>query len=314
VHALLSCSEHAAKVGNHEIRGANVIFAASASLANDVVAPTSGEIPNAPLQAQTEPTAASAAGVGPIRVPLMVLVDFLGCRLLATSRLPVSRDTLVFGTDDAGGVFASEIPKPLHRGPSSATAAAVIGQMAKSMNLAEHFVADMRGALTAVSTCADLEGHRGRDGRLYVLDTARLMPAEAPKDESGAVRWPKVKAPHLVYQLRPKVVLQHPQPLSSDAWSRFGAHDASSHNAAVSAATQHLLGEVLPAFARGLLDRPPYARTSKSGDHVEDDDLVPRILHEAGINLRFVRWCCGSRQIEHSKGVYSCARVSMIPI
>jgi hypothetical protein len=166
--------------------------------------------------------------------------------------------------------------------------------MARSMNLAEHLVADRRGLLTAVSTCADLEGHRGRDGQLYVLDTARLMPAEAPVDESGALRWPKVKAAHLVYQLRPKMVLQHSQPLSSDAWSRFGAHDAAAHNAAVVAATQHLLDVVVPAFARGLLDRPPFVRSSKSSDHAEDDDLVPRLLHEAGINLRwFEAWTCG---------------------
>ena len=225
--------EHAAKVGNHEIRGANVIFAASASLANDSSAFTSDA-----LEATTPGASlltSSSRGIGPIRVPLMVLVDFLGCRLLATSRLPVSTDTLVFGTDDAGGSFADD-------SGVGTKAATVIGQMARAMNLAEHMVADQRGLLTAVSTCADLEGHRGRDGRLYVLDTARLMPAEAPTDDEGGPRWPKVKAAHLVYQLRPKIVLQHSQPLSSDAWSRFGAHDAAKHNTAVvSRALKHLV-------------------------------------------------------------------------
>lgn len=189
-----------------------------------------------------------------------------------------------------------------------------------------------------VDTCVDLEGHCGSDGRLYCLDTARLMPAESPwdiviasassedlaadgssaaKKEEKVPRWPTVKASHLVYQLRPKVVLQHSCSLSADAFSRFGAHDAERHNSEVTDATTHLLEEVIPAFAVSLLERHPFGRSnthilaSKVADSVpvpesnntassvginnrrqnrsddpNDDDLVPRYMHEAGINLR----------------------------
>jgi len=175
-----------------------------------------------------------------------------------------------------------------------------------------------------------LSGHVGSDGRLYVLDTARVMPAEAPfaleadsdDDPSDAasssasrdgaakpLRWPSAaKCAHLIYQLRPKVVLQHPTALSSDAWSRFGAHDAAILNADVAAATAHLLRVVVPAFARSLCDRNPFASRQRSSDgggaghgleaagvagtasggRAVEDDVVPRLLHEAGINLRYM--------------------------
>jgi len=282
--------EQAQKVGNHEIRGANIIFSASQSLAKD-----------------------SGSENGEIRVPLMVLIDFLGCRLVATSKLPISPSTLMFGSDDAGSTIERRKVE-----------SSVMKRIATSLNLKPHLVADATGSLVPVDTCADLEGHLGFDGRLYCLDTARLMPAEAPWDvwkktseddfESAAgkkkLRWPTVKASHLVYQLRPKIVLQHPRPLSSDAFSRFGAHDADQHNREVEDATVYLLEEVIPAFAASLVDRHPFgmSRTHRlvskvsgpslvsdgsnrrlaQSDDPNDDDLIPRYMHEFGINLRYM--------------------------
>jgi hypothetical protein len=175
-----------------------------------------------------------------------------------------------------------------------------------------------------VDACADLEGHVGTDGRLYVLDTARVMPAEAPYDddhddqhdgEEGdggdasprhprhprlkravvrTLRWPAAaKCAHLIYQLRPKVVLQHACALSSDAWSNFGAHDAAELNADVASATRHLVTVLVPAFAESLCDRHPAvgrknAVGDEKGEPKREDDAVPRLLHEAGINLRYM--------------------------
>jgi len=149
--------EHAAKIGNHELRGANVIFSSSAALARRL-ASSSDEQP-APSSAAPRGNSGGGGsgpgggsgggdhggGVGPIRVPLMVLVDFLGCRLLATAKLPVSPATLVFGTDDAGRTIARQGGNCEFRGEGSATgdgggAAALMAAVAASMNLRPHQV------------------------------------------------------------------------------------------------------------------------------------------------------------------------------
>jgi hypothetical protein len=42
-----------------------------------------------------------------LNVPLMAVIDYRGFRLLAVSILPISKDTLVYGSSDAGdGVFS----------------------------------------------------------------------------------------------------------------------------------------------------------------------------------------------------------------
>ena len=110
---------------------------------------------------------------------------------------------------------------------------------------------DRNDHLVEMSVCADMEGHVGTDGRYYVLDCARLMPPEAPylrPHEAEALpareidanrslrsqqRWRRVPMPHLVHQLRPKVVTMSTQRLSSDGFSNFGRHLASTHNAEV---------------------------------------------------------------------------------
>ena len=57
---------------------------------------------------------------------------------------------------------------------------------------------------------------------------------------------------HLFNCLRPEFVRDWPVPLSSDAFTRFGLHDAAKHNAEVRAATKSLQLVHLPAFS-GLL-------------------------------------------------------------
>lgn len=43
-----------------------------------------------------------AAGIEEINTPLVCLLDYRGFRLVAMSLLPIGRDTLVYGSDDAG--------------------------------------------------------------------------------------------------------------------------------------------------------------------------------------------------------------------
>tara|TARA_R110002050_G_scaffold291534_1_gene446074 strand:- start:51 stop:410 length:360 start_codon:yes stop_codon:yes gene_type:complete len=37
-----------------------------------------------------------------VRIPMLVLVDYLGYRLIAESFLPIDRSTIIYGTEDAG--------------------------------------------------------------------------------------------------------------------------------------------------------------------------------------------------------------------
>lgn len=54
---------------------------------------------------------------------------------------------------------------------------------------------------------------------------------------------------HLFHCLRPELVRDWPVPLSSDAFTRFGRHDAETHNAEVLAATRALQQTRLPALS-----------------------------------------------------------------
>ena len=51
-------------------------------------------------------------------------------------------------------------------------------EAATILNLKGHYVGSERSHL--MYACGDIEVHHGGDGRLYVLDCARLMPPEAP--------------------------------------------------------------------------------------------------------------------------------------
>lgn len=84
-----------------------------------------------------------------------------------------------------------------------------------------------------------------------------------------------LKGGFLFRLLRPELVKNNPVPLSSDAFTYFGHHDAEIHNAEVAEATQHLFDTIIPEFALSL-----------EGRSLTGFDLVEE-LHRAGINCRF---------------------------
>jgi len=131
--------EHAAKIGNHELRNANVIFSSSMSLASS----------------WSNNNNSNSNNVGPVRVPLMVMVDFLGSRSLATAKLPISPDTLVFGSDDAGeNIRREDVLLPAFERPPYD----LMRSISMSLNLKPHLVSDQQGTLVQIDSCADLEG------------------------------------------------------------------------------------------------------------------------------------------------------------
>ena len=60
---------------------------------------------------------------------------------------------------------------------------------------------------------------------------------------------------HLFSLLRPELVESNPVPLSSDAFTGFGWHDAAVHNREVGDATDRMMGPVIDRFTRELQSR-----------------------------------------------------------
>lgn len=125
--------------------------------------------------------------------PVQLLIDVQGFRLSATPLLPIGHaGSLVYGSDDAAvrvhvrgsAAVALALPahtdllchrigvcvnRPTYQQVKDAAFNGLMAQLATKLNLAAHVVGS--GAeQTLVHTCADLEGHRGTDGRYYVVD------------------------------------------------------------------------------------------------------------------------------------------------
>lgn len=99
-----------------------------------------------------------------LALPMMALVDVFGFRIVAIALCPLDSSTLIHGSADAGQTILS-----------NDEAAEKFRMVASSLNLKEH---QIRGS--TLQLAVDVEGHAGRDGRLYVIDLSRIMPPQAP--------------------------------------------------------------------------------------------------------------------------------------
>ena len=105
-------------------------------------------------------------GSGGVSVSLQTLVDYGGFRLQAMQMLPIGQGSLIIGSGDA----CETLPQ------ADEKACAQFSIVADKMGLAEHSIRVKVGGKwerVRLHFGADVEGHRGKDGRLYVLDTAR---------------------------------------------------------------------------------------------------------------------------------------------
>jgi hypothetical protein len=134
--------------------------------------------------------------------PMLAVIDYMGFRCLAISLLPISKDTLKYGSD-SGGRIAMNTDEKLN---------ALMKQAGEKLNLAEHVVGK---SMASISGPGDIEGHLGYDGRYYVLDFGRVYPCEAPPPNSS-------RSGDVFYKLlRPELVRTAPTPLCSDAFTGF---------------------------------------------------------------------------------------------
>eukprot|EP00012_Vannella_robusta_P006108 CAMPEP_0206200834 /NCGR_PEP_ID=MMETSP0166-20121206/11140_1 /ASSEMBLY_ACC=CAM_ASM_000260 /TAXON_ID=95228 /ORGANISM="Vannella robusta, Strain DIVA3 518/3/11/1/6" /LENGTH=753 /DNA_ID=CAMNT_0053619297 /DNA_START=317 /DNA_END=2574 /DNA_ORIENTATION=- len=224
---LYGSDEHAMKVACHELKGHTALV--------------------------------SCGMVHGLKLGLMTVIDYQGSRLTAVSVLPISRDTLVYGSSDAGRVVCSSLEAMND----------IMRQCGKVLNLKGHLAGVGEEKKFIYGPC-DLEGHLGHDGRLYAIDLARLFPPETPKES--------IRGGFLYRLLRPELVRQFHKPLSSDAFTMFGAHDSDKHDAEVRQATEFLHSHVVPEFASSL---------ANEDHHISIDDILVK-MHRAGINIRFL--------------------------
>ncbi|KAL6049131.1 Histidine kinase A, variant 2 [Balamuthia mandrillaris] len=197
-----------------------------------------------------------------LHFPLLALIDYRGFRLIATSALPISEDTIVYGSCDGGQTVHSDMFEMNTK----------MEKIAKILNLKGH-ITGLGDIQKWIYGPCDIEGHRPNDGMLYVVDTARLWPPQTP-DRS-------VKGSFLFNLLRGEYVSKHPIPLSSDAFTMFGEHDAEIHNREVIQATEQLLNVVIPEFAAWLQSHYCHSTAFPLSPSRLIEDL-----HRTGINIR----------------------------
>ena len=110
---------------------------------------------------------------------------------------------IIYGSRDAGiNVFASD--QQFNEKMKLAAA---------KLNLKAHQVSNV-----LLHSAADIEGHKGVDGRYYLLDFQRVFPPQNPCEGDA-------KKTILYNLLRPEFVANWKKPLSSDALSAFGKHN-----------------------------------------------------------------------------------------
>eukprot|EP01103_Thecamoeba_quadrilineata_P005102 TRINITY_DN14950_c0_g1_i1.p1 TRINITY_DN14950_c0_g1~~TRINITY_DN14950_c0_g1_i1.p1 ORF type:complete len:1069 (+),score=222.14 TRINITY_DN14950_c0_g1_i1:25-3231(+) len=191
---------------------------------------------------------------------LMSLIDFRGFRLIATSKLPISQDTIVYGSCVGGNEVHADLPEMNE----------IMERCGRILNLKGHMAGIGRDKKFMYGPC-DLEGHLGHDGKLYALDAARMLPPETPNR--------RLQGSFLYRLLRPEFVSRYHTALSSDAFTKFGEHLSEVHDREVLEANQCLLEKSVPDFAR-MIASLDFNSTA------HDISWLLEELHRSGINIR----------------------------
>jgi hypothetical protein len=197
-----------------------------------------------------------ASGSG-LRAPLMCIVDWKGHRLTAQVVLSLDRDSLVYGSADGGRTIYS-----------SPEADPMLQSLSDSMCLAQHEVErrDGSGVRVPLYTAVDVEVHRGKNGKFYTLDLARLCPPQMPASvDEGRYIFSRV--------FRPEFLAKYEGArLSGDALSLFGMVNGAFHAQNIRLATNYLQEVLIP----------------RSANYLSVHQSISAQLHSWGVNLRYL--------------------------
>jgi hypothetical protein len=225
-----------------------------------------------------------------LRFPLMAVIDYCGFRASAQSILPIGPDTLVYGSPNGGETLIQ----------LDAELAAAIESAASRLRLAPFDISRGPDAPPMrFFTAVDLEGHRGRDGAMYIVDCARSFPPDLPSTGFRASR--------LVRLLRGLYVRTYSEPLCCEGFSPLPVIDIALHNRTLVGAVEHLRKVVAPRLAMqlerhsGLPERFEAAalalRAASLGAPLHDllravaaaqHGEVCAVLRREGINMRYL--------------------------
>ncbi|PRP79299.1 ABC transporter B family member 11-like [Planoprotostelium fungivorum] len=221
------------------------------------------------------------SGIPELRVPLMAYIDYRGWRLQAISLLPVGSNTLVYGSADGGRTMKTEIPE----------LNSYMARAAQVMNIKAHRVGP-DNSTHVLHSCTDIEGHKGKDGRFYLLDFARVAPCQPPS----------ARGENLYNLFRFEFIRNYNRPISSDVFSNMGRHDSREHNEEAMNAQSFLLTTVIPDVCKEIKEE-------------DDIEKILSLLHRNGINYRFLGHVRGHVTSEKTKEeiLYECmSRVAKI--
>lgn len=199
--------------------------------------------------------------------PLVVVVDYKGYRLVASSILPIGPQSIRYGSNNGGrSIYMSD-----------RTLSSLMKDAATKIGIAPMPL--LGGSL--MYGPADIEGHKGTDGRYYVVDFSRAMPPEYISRKS------RQHHPRSIFfsLLRPELVRSHGVALCPDAFSGFMAAcrddvEAKHLNKDVYLACKKLHNVIIPAFSKDL-----YAKFSGHPKMVGSIDGINRAIED-------MRWLC----------------------
>eukprot|EP01130_Rhizamoeba_saxonica_P005451 TRINITY_DN2182_c0_g1_i1.p1 TRINITY_DN2182_c0_g1~~TRINITY_DN2182_c0_g1_i1.p1 ORF type:complete len:1137 (-),score=253.40 TRINITY_DN2182_c0_g1_i1:302-3508(-) len=190
-----------------------------------------------------------------IKVPNMCLIDLNGFRLCAMTQLPISKHTLVYGTDDGG--------KTIHTSDSDERLQHIVNSLATDLNVSEHPVMEKKTSeVKMMKLAADVEVHKV-ENEYYILDCARVIPP-------NSYDRPLVNTFRMEYHLN-----QHP--LSSDVFLFFGNLSKKVHDKQALEAIDEFENMIVSQEIVLFID-----------EKIIDPLDVSPIFHQKGINLRYM--------------------------
>ncbi|GAB5363461.1 hypothetical protein AAMO2058_000885000 [Amorphochlora amoebiformis] len=260
-----------------------------------------------------------------IRLPLQVMVDYAGHRIVCMPLLPIDKETLIYG-GDSGNVKSGDVNK------KEKCIKAQVDEASERLHLATHIFNEVK-----LSVAWDVEIHLGHDGRAYMLDLGRAIPPQFDKllktgiDSKGKLEDIEVKKdaymtpklpgtvkiskkgqaalddgkwcerslwltrlfrPEFISRIRSKFRRLNPDTFHSTMFSH--------HRKTLLQATRYLLHDWIPAFGRmvdenkisygdGYLttDSTQRLRTCKRRQYLKQEE-IPLVLHFYGINIQYV--------------------------
>eukprot|EP01129_Flabellula_baltica_P010682 TRINITY_DN4536_c0_g1_i1.p1 TRINITY_DN4536_c0_g1~~TRINITY_DN4536_c0_g1_i1.p1 ORF type:complete len:1099 (-),score=176.90 TRINITY_DN4536_c0_g1_i1:6-3206(-) len=188
-----------------------------------------------------------------INIPLMCTTKFLGFSVCSISLLPITSNTLCYGTSDAG--------LTIFDGEGHSSLLADIEKIADYFHFAPHPVADSNRDIKTLSLASDVEIHYNH-GQYFMLDFGRFLP---PNDSSSP----------LVNLFRAEYCKKIQNQISCDAFLGFGRINS-----------EHYNSQVLSHISRldNLISRVANTLTIP----VFNGEYIKKELHSQGVNIRFL--------------------------